>query len=429
MDRLVGAVQRYAWGDPAFIPRLQGRPVTGEPEAELWFGAHPVAPSRLERSGAMLDALVAADPDGVLGPGAARRFGRFPFLVKVLAAAEPLSIQAHPSLAQARAGHRREEAAGIPWDSPRRTYRDDNHKPELLAALTPFEAKCGFRPLTATRRLIDLVVSAGPTPALVELRSRLDGSPTGTPDLPAAAGDRATVAAVVGWLLGLAPEAAGPLATDVVAACEKLLAGAVPAEAEPFEAELRWTRRLDHHHPGDAGVVVALLLNHVVLAPGEAVYLDAGNLHAYLRGAGVEIMANSDNVVRGGLTAKHVDAPGLLSILDTEPAPAPVQVPSGARYDYQVAAPEFSLTRLSGSGGAEAVDAPAGPEIVLVTEGRAVVTADGAPPIELGPGQAALVTPADGPYRIEVREPGVRWRAGVGAHPGWPGDEPAGAAR
>ncbi|MDH4363546.1 MAG: mannose-6-phosphate isomerase, class I, partial [Acidimicrobiia bacterium] len=325
----------------------------------------------------------------------------------------------------------REEAAGIPWDSPRRTYRDDNHKPELLAALTPFEAKCGFRPLSETRHLVDLVSSACPTPALAELRSRLDGSPTGAVDPRAAPGDRATVAAVVGWLLGLAPEAAGPLAANAVAACEKLLAGAVPAEAEPFEAEIRWTRRLDRYHPGDAGVVVALLLNHVVLAAGEAVYLEAGNLHAYLRGAGVEVMANSDNVVRGGLTTKHVDAPGLLSILDTEPAPAPVQAPAGTRHHYQVPAPEFSLTRLSGpggSGGVEAMEGPAGPEIVLVTEGRVVLAAAAAPPIELGPGEAALVTPADGTYRIEVREPGVRWRAGVGAHAG-PGDEPAGAAR
>ncbi len=436
MDRLVGSVQRYNWGDPAFIPRLQGRAVTGAPEAELWFGAHPVAPSRLARSGVALDELVAADPAGVLGPEAARRFGRFPFLVKVLAAAEPLSIQAHPSLAQARAGHRREEEAGIAWDSPLRTYRDDNHKPELLAALTPFEAKCGFRPLDETRRLIDLVVSAGPTSALVDLRSRLDGSSTGSaagatdgsgPD----AGDRAVVAAVVGWLLGLAADAAGPLVADAVVACEKLLAGAVPADVEPYEAEIRWTRRLDRRHPGDAGVLVALLLNHVVLAPGEAVYLEAGNLHAYLRGAGVEVMANSDNVVRGGLTTKHVDVAELVSILDPVPAPAPVQIPAGPRHRYQVSASEFALARTAATPGAgpdaaEAIGAPAGPEIVLVTEGRAALVAAGGPPLELGPGEAALVTPGDGPYRIEAREPGVWWRAGVGPSAG---DEPAGTAR
>lgn len=437
MDRLVGSVQRYTWGDPAFIPRLQGRPVTGAPEAELWFGAHPLAPSRLAGSGAALDELVAADPAAVLGPEAARRFGRFPFLVKVLAAAEPLSIQAHPSLAQARAGHRREEEAGIAWDSPRRTYRDDNHKPELLAALTPFEAKCGVRPLDDTRRLIDLVVSAGPTSALVDLRSRLDGSSTGSGGVPAAgatdaaAGDRAVVAAVVGWLLGLAPDVAGPLVADAVAACEKLLAGAVPAEVEPYEAEIRWTRRLDRRHPGDAGVMVALLLNHVVLAPGEAVYLEAGNLHAYLRGAGVEVMANSDNVVRGGLTTKHVDVTELVSILDTVPAPAPVQIPGGPHHRYRVPAAEFALARTAATAGggpaaAEAVDAPAGPEIVLVTEGRAALVAAVGPPLELGPGEAALVTPGDGPYRIEAREPGVWWRVGVGPSAG---DEPPGAGR
>ncbi len=449
MDRLVGSVQRYAWGDPAFIPRLQGRPVTGTPEAELWFGAHPVAPSRLARSGAALDELVAADPEAVLGPAVFHRFGRFPFLLKVLAAAQPLSIQAHPSLAQARAGYRREEEAGLAWDSPRRTYRDDNHKPELVAALTPFEAKCGFRPLDDTRRLVDLVVSAGPTPALAELRSRLDGAPTGAPPIgggPAGAGpDREVVAATVGWLLGLAPEAAGPLVADVVAASEKILAGVVPAEGERFEPELRWTGRLDRHHPGDAGVVVALLLNHVVLAPGEAVYLEAGNLHAYLRGAGVEVMANSDNVVRGGLTTKHVDAPELVSILDTVPAPAPVQIPAGAHHRYRVPAPEFALSRAEGapgpsSGGRtldgqtidgqtlgnEVVDAPVGPEIVLVTEGRVALVGSDGPPLDLGPGGAALVTPHDGPYRIEPRERAVWWRAGVGAEPAGagPGSSP-----
>lgn len=432
MDRLVGSVQRYAWGDPAFIPRLQGRPATADPEAELWFGAHPVAPSRLASSGAALDELVAADPVSVLGPRVAHRFGRFPFLVKVLAAAEPLSIQAHPSLAQARAGHQREEAAGIAWDSPRRTYRDDNHKPELLAALTPFEAKCGFRPLDDTRRLVDLLVSAGSTPALVELRSRLDGSPAGSVARQGSSGDRAVAAGVVGWLLGLAPSGSRPLVADTVAACEKLLAGAMAADAEPFDAEIRWTRRLDRHHPGDPGVVVALLLNHVTLAPGEAVYLEAGNLHAYLRGAGVEVMANSDNVIRGGLTTKHIDAAELLTVLDAAPSPAPVQVPSGPRHRYRVPAPEFALTRLSGSpggpAGVEEAGGATGPEIVLVTEGRVALAAAGGPQLELGPGEAALITPGDGPYRIEARATGVWWQIGVGDVPG-PGEEPASVAR
>ena len=444
MDRLIGQVQGYAWGDPAFIPRLQGRTATGKPEAELWFGAHPVAPSHLVDSGAALDELVRADPLTVLGPSATRRFGRFPYLLKVLAAAEPLSIQAHPSLAQARAGHAREEAAGIPWDSPRRTYRDDNHKPELLVALTPFEAKCGFRPLADTRRVIELLATAGPTPALAGLRSRLDGSPGGS--VTGAAGDRAVVAGLIGWLLGLPVEASRPLVADVVAAAEKLLAGAavpsdlqddvpddgldeVPDEAAAFEAELRWTGRLDVRHPGDIGVVVGLLLNHVVLAPGEAVFLEAGNLHAYLRGAGVELMANSDNVVRGGLTSKHVDAAELVSVLDATPGPAPVQIPTGAVHRYWSPAPEFALTRLAGAlQGAEAPEPmdPTGPEIVLATGGRATLVTDDGRSLDVDPGQAALVTPGDGPYRLEAREAGVWWRATVGVDDG---GEAAGTGR
>lgn len=409
MERLEGAIQHYAWGDRAFIPRLQGRPPGSRPEAELWFGAHPVGPSRLAGSGRSLDEVVAADPVGNLGPELAARSASFPFLLKVLAAVEPLSIQVHPSLAQARDGHAREEAAGLAFDHPLRTYRDPNHKPELLAALTRFEAKCGFRPLAATRELFALLAEAAPTPSLAEVAARLDAGPEA--DAPA------VLARTLGWLLTRPGPEAAALVDDVVAAAEKLAAGGTAGTpAEPFEPELRWTPRLDRHHPGDIGVVVALLLNHVVLQPGQAVYLGAGNLHAYLHGAGVEIMASSDNVVRGGLTPKHVDIGELTRVVDTRPGEAPIQSPVGSAHRYQSPAPEFALSRLVGDRPHRCE--PAGPEVVLVTEGEARLVSEAtpaAPPVVLGPGQAAFVAFADGPYRIEPVRPGLWWRAGVGS--------------
>jgi mannose-6-phosphate isomerase len=409
MDQLIGAIQRYDWGDPSFIPRLQGRRPTGRPEAELWFGAHPVAPSRLATSGRSLADLVAADPGGVLGPEV-EVYRRLPFLVKILASAQPLSIQAHPSRARAQAGFAREEAAGLARTSPERTYRDDNHKPELLAALTLFEAKCGFRPLVATRALIDLLAVAGGGPAVAELQRRMAPGPGST--------DAAVVASVFGWLLSLPAPAIGPLVSEVVAASEKVLAGAGPANpsgSAAFEPELAWTVVLDQHHPGDIGVVVALLLNHVVLEPGQAVFLASGNLHAYLRGAGVEVMANSDNVIRGGLTTKHVDGAELAAVVDYQPAPAPVQSAAGPRHRYEVPSPEFALTRMAGLVGVERVQSN-GPEIVLVTEGTvAVRSGRGGEPVVIGPGQAAFVSWSDRPYLVESTVPAVWWRVEVGA--------------
>jgi mannose-6-phosphate isomerase len=258
---VTGVVQHYAWGDPVSIPELLGVPSDGEPWAELWFGTHPGAPSTVDGGAPLSDVA-----------------GELPYLLKVLAAGEALSLQTHPSAEQAARGFAREEAAGIARDAPERTYRDPDAKPELLCALTPFDALCGFRPVAATSALLRRI-------GAVDLARVLERD-----------GLRSTVTALYRGEIDTA---------STVAACQR--------RDEP-EAQL--VRSLAAQYPDDPSVVVTLLLHRVHLRPGEAIFLGPGNLHAYLHGVGVEIMGASDNVVRGGLTVKHVDVDELLDVLD-----------------------------------------------------------------------------------------------------------------
>jgi mannose-6-phosphate isomerase len=424
MELLRGVVKGYDWGHPRAIAEMLGHEPPGHPEAEYWLGAHPSAPSLTLDQNRALDDLIAEDLEALVGPAVAQRFDGLPFLLKILAAARPLSIQAHPSLDQARVGFTREESEGIALDAPERSYRDANHKPELICALTPFEAKCGFRPIGESRRL----VAALDAPALDELAARLrsDGS------------EADVLADTVAWLLRLPDveaarmvRAAGTAAANrLPVACrgDRTLAGAAgPGPGTEhnyeqkvehgFERELAWTVRIAEAFPGDVGVVVALLLNHVSLVPGQAIFLQSGNLHSYLRGVGVELMANSDNVVRGGLTSKHIDVEELLAIVDYRPSRAPVQTASGAVHRFEVPVPEFSLTRLDSTSHqlGQPEFTPAGPEIVLVTSGALTLTS-AQRRLEVPAGAAALVGYSDGPYRVADRAPGrtVAWLAGAG---------------
>lgn len=361
---LEGVVQRYQWGSTTAIPDLLGTADDGGPQAELWLGAHPSAPARA--GGSRLDQIVASDPLEALGRPALERFGsRLPFLLKVLAAAQPLSLQAHPSAAQAAAGFDEESAAGIPLDAPHRRYRDGEHKPELLCALTPFHALCGFRPVAATLALLAQLGLAD-LPAFAPLvTGDLRGTVGGLLSLPD--GERAGVAARV---------ARAAAATD--------------------GPEATWARRIAATHPGDPGIGVALLLNLVELEPGQAIFLPAGNLHAYLEGVGIEIMASSDNVLRGGLTSKHVDVDELLSILEFEPGPPPVVLPrpDGAFCRYDTPACEFALTLVDLAPAAATVPGDR-PRVVLCLEGEAVLrTAQDELPLRSG--AAAWVPAGDG---------------------------------
>lgn len=325
---ITNSPREYAWGSTTAIPALQGRAATGRPEAEVWFGTHPGSPAR------------AGDRD------LREIAGELPFLLKLLAAGSPLSLQAHPTTAQAQAGFARENAAGIPLDAPRRNYKDPHAKPEMIYALSDeFRALCGFRPVAETRALLD---AAAPG-LLPTLRTDADIRP------------------VFEWLLSGDPEVAATVAEVAAAAPE--------ADGDSW----RTVRGLVAAYPGDPGIAISLLLHTVVLRRGEALYLPAGNIHAYQEGFGIELMGPSDNVLRGGLTRKHVDVAELLSVLDFRPLPAPLLsgVVEGGVTTF---APPGAGWRLQVVAGATVPAGERGILLVLSGEVRG-----------LGPGEAAYV--------------------------------------
>ena len=368
MLKLTGKVQDYAWGDTSSIATLQGRTPSGRPEAEVWFGAHPSAPSATENG--PLDGVIAADPVSALGEP-----GTLPFLVKLLAAARPLSIQAHPSIAQAREGFARENGAGIPLDAAHRNYKDDNHKPEILIALTPFKAMAGFRPVEQTVELLDELS----VPELDKARKMLADDSVG-------AHQRLRLV-LSEWLELDDPTPVVNSVLDRAAELDSFVARNLVFIGEAF--------------PGDVGVLAALLLNHVELEPGQALFLPAGNLHAYLEGFGVEVMANSDNVLRGGLTEKHIDIAELEDIVVFEPITDPILVPDEEADDgvrcakFPIPVPDFSVTRYSGEGSVPLE----GPAIILAVTGR-VALGDS---LGIGPGEAAFIAAEDGEVAAEFR--------------------------
>ncbi|WP_458688116.1 mannose-6-phosphate isomerase, class I [Nocardia tengchongensis] len=392
MHELVGALRSYAWGSRTALAQLCGRPVpSAHPEAELWFGAHPADPARVQINGhseSLLE-LVSADPQHELGPVAGEFGGRLPFLLKILAAEEPLSLQAHPSIEQARAGFARENHNGVPIDSAMRNYRDENHKPELVVALDRFEALAGFREPRRTVRLL----RALDVPELSQYAELLAAQP-----------DSAGLRTLFTTWIALPQASLGTLLPKVLDGCVRYLSGAGSGSKE-FVAEVRTALELAEAYPGDAGVLAALLLNRITLEPGEGLFLDAGNLHAYLRGVGVEIMANSDNVLRGGLTPKHVDVPELLRVLDFEPLDLPVieaERVSDSVFRYHTPAPEFGLSRFELAADAEPVPVVgSGPVIALVTHGR-VRLLQGGHDLIVERGRAAWISAADGGIRAQA---------------------------
>ncbi|AKP59498.1 Probable mannose-6-phosphate isomerase ManA [Mycobacteroides abscessus subsp. abscessus] len=383
MNLLRGAIRTYAWGSRTAIAEFTGRPTpTPHPEAELWLGAHPADPAYLETGGGAESLLevVAADPTGQLGAASVAEFGdQLPFLLKVLAADEPLSLQAHPSAQQAADGFAREEAAGVPLNSPVRNYRDRNHKPELVVALDRFEALAGFRDPGDTVDLFRALDVEALTPYVNLLAGQSDAD-----------GLRALFTT---WITLPQPS------LDVLVPA--VLDGAVrylSSDDVRFVGEARTLLELGERYPADAGVLASLLLNRLTLEPGEGIYLPAGNLHAYLRGLAVEIMANSDNVLRGGLTPKHVDVPELLRVLDFSPASEAhlhvETVTDGAQTRYRTPAREFALSRFDLAAGEPTQVGIKGPRILLCTQGD--VTLDGSGTgLKVRAGQSVWV-PADG---------------------------------
>lgn len=370
MQQLTGVLRTYPWGSRTLIPQLRGLPVPSDrPEAELWFGAHPGAPSTID--GQPLTHIIAADPEAALGPRVRAELGDgLPFLLKLLAAAEPLSLQAHPSAAQAEEGYAREDREGIPLGNGNRNYKDPSHKPELIVALTEFDAMAGFRPLERTRELFDVLSCH----QLDRYLTILD---------PASESDSLR-GLFTTWI------------TIPGSARTELIDAVVAAAADHLDRDdwisqvLRTVLELQDRYPGDIGVLGALLLNHVTLQPGEAIYLDAGQLHAYVRGLGVEIMANSDNVLRGGLTSKYVDVPELVRVLDFTSLSDLVVEPEDG--EYPVPVPEFRLTRREITDTTPWTIDQDGPAIALCTAGTVTVG-----DLELSPGDAVWIPASDGP--------------------------------
>jgi mannose-6-phosphate isomerase len=377
--RLENPIREYAWGSRTAIARLLGEPAPAQtPQAELWMGAHPTAPSvvALEGRRVSLADLVAEAPEAILGPRVVARFGpRLPFLAKLLAAAEPLSIQAHPDARQAREGFAREEALGIPLDSEKRSYRDASHKPELLCALETFEALRGFRPPAEISRLAERL-----------------GAPALCAFVGAALARPAPLHELFAGLLHLEPIRR-----------HALVAEAARAAAGADDPALAWIARLAQLHPGDPGALAPLFLHSHRLAPGEAIYLPPGELHAYLGGFAVEVMASSDNVLRGGLTSKRVDVEELLRILRFEPGTPRILRPepdgTGAAV-YRTPAAEFELSALEVAPASPfATDADRGVELLLCVRGAVAVDAGG-DALELRRGRSCLVPAAAGSYAV-----------------------------
>jgi mannose-6-phosphate isomerase len=404
---LRGAIRTYAWGSRTAIAEFTGRPSpAAHPEAELWLGANPGDPAYLEEPDGEVSLLQAVvdDPDGQLGPAVRARFGdELPFLLKVLAADEPLSLQAHPSTEQAVEGFQREERLGLPVNSPVRNYRDSSHKPELLVALHQFDALAGFRPVGRTIELLRALAVSDLDPYIDLLNDQSDAD-----------GLRALFTT---WITAPQP--------DVDVLVTAVLDGAIQylsSHATEFATEAKTVLELGERYPGDAGVLAALLLNRITLGPGEGIFLAAGNLHAYLRGVGLEIMANSDNVLRGGLTPKHVDVPELLRVLNFTPTPedqirAPMH-PDGLALIYDTPAEEFaaSMLTLGDDQVGHEVDAPSrhdGPQILLCVEGSTAVCGKSGN-ITLNHGAAVWVAADDGPIRLIAHEPTKIFRATVG---------------
>ena len=293
---LKNTIQPYVWGSYTAIPELLGKKSeSSAPQAELWMGAHPKAPSMVMLNGRLesLEELIKKYPIDILGRNVAQQFNNeLPYLFKVLAAAKPLSLQAHPSASQAREGYRRENDLDIPLNSPQRNYKDPHHKPECICALTPFWALHGFRKIPEFITLAGHLQLNSMEPLLDILRRRPDEE---------------GLKSFFRQMMTLPADQKKHLALNAGDAADKL---------KQHNDVFRWIVTLSESYPEDIGVISPLYLNLVRLDPGQALFLPAAELHAYLEGVGIELMANSDNVLRGGLTPKHIDVAELLEVLD-----------------------------------------------------------------------------------------------------------------
>ncbi len=358
MFEITNTPRPYSWGSTLALAELRGVEPSGRPEAEIWFGDHAGSPARRVDDNRTLIEWEMDD----------RARTPLPFLLKLLAVATPLSIQVHPTREVAAEGFARENAAGIPLESPTRNYKDDNHKPEIIRAVTEFSALCGFRPATERMDILVHLIGAG-IPGAAELALACEG------------GVRGGVERIVNkdpFAERLANALAGP---------------SVSTGLRHVDDAVRTARLVATAFPGDHGVALALLLNHVVLAPGQALAVPAGTVHAYLSGVGVEVMASSDNVLRGGLTSKHVDANEFLAVANWDEESPVLLEPriDGATAEFRADFPDCGLLEVTVDD-ATSVEVD-GPAIAVVIDGTVTISADES--IELTPGRAVFIERED----------------------------------
>ncbi|CAK6493246.1 Mannose-6-phosphate isomerase [Pantoea sp. Nvir] len=373
MQKMVNSLQNYAWGSKTALTDLYGiANPAGAPMAELWMGAHPKSPSQVEVEGepCSLREVIAAAPGEMLGYAVAKRFGELPFLFKVLCADRPLSIQVHPSKSAAEEGFARENAAGIPLNAAERNYKDANHKPELVYALTPFQAMNGFRELPEIASLLQPV--AGAHPQIAHFLQHPDSE---------------NLATLFTTLLSLQGDAKS-LALGV------LKAALNARDGQPWQT----IKAIAADYPDDSGLFSPLLLNVITLQPGEAMFLYAETPHAYLNGVALEVMANSDNVLRAGLTPKYIDIPELLANVKFEPKPAsqlltqPQRQQRALNFPIPVEDFAFAIHALDGEPQTLTQESAA---ILFCIEGEATLTL-GQQQLHLQPGESCFVPASDG---------------------------------
>ena len=406
------SLQRYEWGDPSFLPALLGLPAGTAPCAEAWYGDHPRAPATAHIDGRLrpLDEVLASAPLDYLGAQPSRRAGQLPFLLKLLAAAKPLSVQVHPNRAQAAAGFAREEAAGIPLGAPERRYRDPNHKPELVVALTDFHALCGFR-------------------TLADIASKLDSLPELSVLLPRWERTAAGLESMIRAYFALDDDVVRPALRRLVDRLEAEDVRAPFSADQPEHWALRAHRDLAKHGEPDRGLLFVFLLALIHLSPGQGLFLPSGLPHSYLHGAAVELMASSDNVLRAGLTSKHVDVDELMGIVRFDagapPILDPVPLASGEESTYAIPDGEIEMLRVELGAGATFEMQASGPETLLAlpaSRDDVIEIDDGLGTIVLQAAQSALV-PAGATVELRASGPTTLWRARQ------PSSEPAGSYR
>jgi len=382
---LKNTIQEYAWGSYTAIPELLGNDSPANtPQAELWMGAHPKAPSKVKCNGkwqSLLE-LIEKNSQDILGEKVAPKFKyRLPYLFKVLAAAKPLSIQAHPSTGQAREGFERENRLKIPLDAPDRNYKDDNHKPECICALTPFWALNGFRKISDLIFLMDKICPPGLKKDFDLFRHQPDSRGLKEFFKTMMIMDRTTQKQII---------------NDAVKNAGQL---------QDKNMAYQWITDLNEEYPSDIGVLSPILLNLICLEPGQAMFLPAGTLHAYLDGVGIELMANSDNVLRGGLTPKHVDVTELLNVLNFEERDSNIlnmETINPCEQGYESHAQEFALSVITVKTDMNyySLDKKS-VEILLCTDGDAVVVdLDGNNRVEIKKGVSILIPAVVKKYSI-----------------------------